>query len=134
MIFACFCNIKNKEIFPCFFVFFYIFSFSSFLISSKRVGRMSFSLTLLMTFPLAKIAPIPFPPATPISASRASPGPLTTHPITATLIGIFIFKSAFSTLFANPIKSISPQFKRLQDCPASVHFFQRISRERNAKS
>ena len=34
--------------------------------------------------------PSPFPPATPISASLASPGPLTAHPITAIVIFLSI--------------------------------------------
>ena len=38
--------------------------------------------------PCAKIRPTPWPAATPMSASRASPGPLTTQPMTATLIGV----------------------------------------------
>ena len=37
----------------------------------------------------------------PISASLASPGPLTTQPITATLSGLSIFNSSFSTSSAN---------------------------------
>ncbi|SKW08290.1 Uncharacterised protein [Mycobacteroides abscessus subsp. abscessus] len=40
-----------------------------------------------MTSPFTKICPLPLPDATPRSASRASPGPLTTQPITATRSG-----------------------------------------------
>ena len=52
------------------------------------------------------IRPSPLPPAIPISASLASPGPLTTQPITATLIFLLQFKSLFSTSSAMDIKSI----------------------------
>ena len=47
------------------------------------------------------------PPAMPTSASRASPGPFTTHPITATLIGRSQVFSRSSTRSANPTRSIS---------------------------
>ena len=40
-----------------------------------------------MTSPRTKIWPLPLPEATPRSASRASPGPLTTQPMTATRSG-----------------------------------------------
>src|SRR5215475_12896602 len=40
-----------------------------------------------MTSPLTKIWPLPLPDATPRSASRASPGPFTTQPMTATRSG-----------------------------------------------
>ena len=46
------------------------------------------------------------PPAIPISASFASPGPLTTQPITATLMSNGISATIFSTWFASPIRSI----------------------------
>src|SRR5690606_13942458 len=55
--------------------------------SSMRVATMSDSGTVLMTWPLTKICPLPLPDATPRSASRASPGPLTTQPMTATRSG-----------------------------------------------
>src|SRR5207244_12050856 len=51
--------------------------------SSRIAVTMSFSGTLRMTSPFLKISPIPRPPATPMSAARASPGPLTSPPITA---------------------------------------------------
>ena len=41
-----------------------------------------------------------FAPATPISASRASPGPLTMHPMTAILMSLSRFATAASTSFA----------------------------------
>ena len=48
---------------------------------------MSLSFTVLITSPRTKIWPLPLPDATPRSASRASPGPFTTQPITATRSG-----------------------------------------------
>ena len=54
--------------------------------SAFSSDRSSFSGTFLITSPPRIRSPDPFPPAIPISASRASPGPLTTHPMTATLI------------------------------------------------
>src|SRR5699024_9551150 len=57
------------------------------LASARRVSTISSSWTVLMTSPLTKIWPLPLPEATPRSASRASPGPLTTQPITATRSG-----------------------------------------------
>ena len=42
-----------------------------------------------------------------MSASRASPGPFTAQPRTATLMGAFIFEIYSSTSFAMLIKSIS---------------------------
>lgn len=47
------------------------------------------------------------PPAMPKSASRASPGPFTTHPITATVTGFLMSFRRFSTFEANPLISIS---------------------------
>ena len=41
--------------------------------------------------------PQPSPPAMPMSASRASPGPLTTQPITATVMGFWQSFRAAST-------------------------------------
>src|SRR5699024_7917441 len=58
--------------------------------SSINVSPICASGTVLMTSPLTKICPLPFPEATPRSASRASPGPFTTHPITATRSGTSI--------------------------------------------
>ena len=54
-----------------------------------------------MTLPLMKICPLPLPEATPRSASRASPGPLTMHPITATRMGAVTFLSPSVTAFAS---------------------------------
>ena len=55
--------------------------------SSISVSTICDSGTVLMTSPLTKIWPLPLPEATPRSASRASPGPLTTQPMTATRSG-----------------------------------------------
>ena len=55
--------------------------------SSMRVSTIWDSGTVLTTSPLTKIWPLPLPDATPRSASRASPGPLTTQPMTATRSG-----------------------------------------------
>ncbi len=55
--------------------------------SSINVSTIFDSGTVLMTSPFTKICPLPLPEATPRSASRASPGPLTTQPITATRNG-----------------------------------------------
>ena len=55
--------------------------------SSMSVSTIWDSGTVLMTSPLTKIWPLPLPEATPRSASRASPGPLTTQPMTATRSG-----------------------------------------------
>jgi hypothetical protein len=60
---------------------------ASFMASSMSVSTMACSGTVLITSPLTKIWPLPLPEATPRSASRASPGPFTTQPITATRSG-----------------------------------------------
>ena len=62
---------------------------------------MSASGTVLMTSPLTKIWPLPLPEATPRSASRASPGPFTTHPMTATRSGTVTSLSPSVTLSAS---------------------------------
>jgi len=51
--------------------------------------------------------PSPRAPAIPISASRASPGPFTAQPNTATFKGTFNLEIYSSTSFAMEIKSIS---------------------------
>src|SRR5207245_4730168 len=51
--------------------------------SSRIAWTISCSGTLRITSPFLKMSPIPRPPATPMSAARASPGPLTSQPITA---------------------------------------------------
>ncbi len=55
----------------------------------------------MITSPLTKICPLPLPEATPRSASRASPGPFTTHPITATRNGTSIPSSPAVTSSAS---------------------------------
>ncbi len=52
-----------------------------------------------------KICPLPLPEATPRSASRASPGPLTMQPITATRIGAVMSLSPSVTALASWITS-----------------------------
>ena len=47
------------------------------------------------------------PPAMPKSASRASPGPFTTQPMTATVMSRFRFRTRSSTRVARPMRSIS---------------------------
>src|SRR5206468_3371931 len=47
--------------------------------SSRIAFTMSFSGTLRTTSPFLKMRPIPRPPATPMSAARASPGPFTSQ-------------------------------------------------------
>ena len=43
---------------------------------------------------------LPFPPPViPTSVKAASPGPLTTHPITDSVIGVFIWESLSSNIF-----------------------------------
>src|SRR5699024_7515074 len=53
--------------------------------SSRSACSSSPSGTFLTISPFLISRPSPLPPAIPISASFASPGPLTTHPITATV-------------------------------------------------
>ena len=55
--------------------------------SSIRVSTIWDSGTVAITLPRTKIWPLPLPEATPRSASRASPGPFTTQPMTATRSG-----------------------------------------------
>ena len=61
---------------------------------------------LRMISPFLKRMAQPSPPAMPISASRASPGPLTAQPITATVSGSLQSCSRSSTCRARPIRSI----------------------------
>ena len=63
--------------------------------------------TLRTTCPLRNNSPSPRAPAIPISASRASPGPFTAQPSTATLIGTCSVEIYSSTSLAILIKSIS---------------------------
>jgi predicted oxidoreductase len=63
-------------------------------------------LTFLMISPFLNINPSPLPPAIPISALLASPGPLTAHPIMATLMFLFRFPNRSSTSLAILTKSI----------------------------
>ena len=65
------------------------------------VATISDSGTVLMTWPFTKIWPLPLPEATPRSASRASPGPLTTQPMTATRSGTLMPSSPVVTFSAS---------------------------------
>ena len=60
-----------------------------------------------MILPFLKSMPLPAPPARPMSASRASPGPLTPQPRIATVIGALMFAIYSSSSCAIGIKSIS---------------------------
>ena len=62
---------------------------------------MSASGTVLITSPRTKIWPLPLPEATPRSASRASPGPFTTQPMTATRSGTVMPSSPAVTASAS---------------------------------
>src|SRR5262249_17058013 len=75
--------------------------------SSRIALTMSASGTLRITSPPLKISPIPRPPATPMSAARASPGPLTSHPITAMWISSLSPRNSSSTSFASLTRSTS---------------------------
>ena len=75
-----------------------------FLLSSSTIVS---SGTLRTIWPLRKRSPSPRAPAIPISASLASPGPLTAHPRTATLIGALTLEMYSSTSFAMLMRSIS---------------------------
>src|SRR5439155_1447271 len=69
---------------------------------------MSFSSTLRMISPRLKMTPLPLPAAMPRSASRASPGPLTTQPSTLILIAVVLPASATSSsamIFSRSIAS-----------------------------
>lgn len=76
------------------------------LISASRVLTTSFSGTFRRISPLRNKIAHPSPPAMPISASLASPGPFTAQPMTATFTGLRQSASAASTSFASAIKLI----------------------------
>ncbi len=59
-----------------------------------------------MISPLFIRTPHPFPKATPTSASRASPGPFTSHPITATVKGVAMWLSRLSTSATTGVMSV----------------------------
>src|SRR5688572_18514089 len=75
--------------------------------SSRIAVTISFSGTLRITSPPLKMSPIPRPPATPMSAARASPGPLTSHPITAMWISSLRVRNSSSTSLASFTRSTS---------------------------
>ena len=103
--------------------------------------------TLRTTLPLAKIRPTPLPAATPMSASRLSPGPLTTHPMTATLIGARDFAQPARDLLgdgdevdlaaaargaADHLGPAPPQIERGQDVPRDADLLDRVGGQRDA--
>ena len=63
--------------------------------------------TRFSSLPFRKITPLPRPQAKPMSASLASPGPLTVQPMTATVSGTRSAWTAFSTRAATGIRSTS---------------------------
>src|SRR5206468_10774187 len=75
--------------------------------SSRIAWTISFSGTLRIASPFLKMRPMPRPPATPMSAARASPGPLTSHPMTAMWISSFNPLNSSSTSFASLTRSTS---------------------------
>ena len=75
--------------------------------SSTSASTISASGTTRTTWPFTNRWPLPRPPAMPRSASRASPGPFTTHPITATCSGMLRDSSAACAAAATPITSTS---------------------------
>ena len=86
-----------------------------------------------------------FPPAMPTSASRASPGPLTSQPITATTTGLLMWASLLSTSLArrgrsiwqrprwgrNENRSPLPEIQGLQNFVADPYLFDGIPRQRH---
>ena len=82
--------------------------YHSFQLSSSylSVSRSSSSGTFLIISPCLISTPQPSPPAIPRSASYASPGPLTTHPITASFKSRSYPESIFSTFPARSIRLI----------------------------
>ena len=75
-----------------------------------------------MISPFLKTKPSPLPPAMPTSASRASPGPLTTQPITATVIGSLILAKCCSTVRATFSKSIEVRPQVGQEIKVGPYF------------
>src|SRR4029453_11501705 len=75
--------------------------------SSRIAVTISFSGTFRTTSPPLKMSPIPRPPATPMSAARASPGPLTSQPITAMWISSLRPRNSSSTSLASFTRSTS---------------------------
>src|SRR5674476_977670 len=82
-------------------------SVTSFSASATSASTISSSGTTRTIFPLMNRWPRLRPAAMPRSASRASPGPLTTQPITATWMGRLRFPSASWTALATAMTSIS---------------------------
>ena len=102
--------------------------------------------TVLTTSPRTKICPLPFPDDTPRSASRASPGPFTTHPITATRSGVSKPSNAARHLLGQPVhvhlrpparrarhdlQPPRPQAQRLQDGQSDLDLLHRRRGQRH---
>ena len=104
---------------------------------------------LSTTSPFTTRNPWPLPAAMPRSASRASPGPFTTHPMTATRIGAFrplalerlvhllrepehVDLGAAARRARDEIQAPLPQPERLQDRRADLDLLDGVVRERDA--
>src|SRR5712691_5080098 len=87
--------------------------------SSRIACTMSFSGTLRTTSPFLKMSPMPRPPATPMSAARASPGPLTSQPMTAMWISSLRPRNSSSTSLASLTRSTSARPQEGQDTKVS---------------
>src|ERR1700733_15129116 len=96
-----------------------------------RVSTIWDSGTVAITLPRTKIWPLPLPEATPRSASRASPGPLTTQPMTATRSGTSMPSRPAVTSSASLYTSTwaRPQAERFQDRDADLDFLHRRGRQ-----
>src|SRR5699024_5437808 len=80
---------------------------SQFRSSCLSVSSSSSSFTFFTISPFLMSSPSPIPPAMPMSASFASPGPFTTQPMTATLIlSRGMSCTIFSTSLARLMRSI----------------------------
>src|SRR5207244_10816709 len=68
--------------------------------SSRIAWTISCSGTLRVTSPFLKMSPIPRPPATPMSAPRASPGPVPSQPLPALWLSSFNLLNSSSPALA----------------------------------
>ena len=80
-------------------------SFISFSISAINASSASSAVTFFILLPPLNITQPSLEPAMPISQSLASPGPLTTQPITATFKGLRIPSTRFVIFWASDIES-----------------------------
>ena len=116
---------------------------------STRVSTISSSGTTITFWPFTNRWPRLFPAAMPRSASRASPGPLTTHPMTATCSGISrVAERRHRVLFGDRDTSTSarptartgdevdvlalPQAQDLEQLPTGLRLLDRVGGERVA--